>query len=123
MNESPVLSGIAIRAHNVDQMVAFYTNVFGGKFNKVDTGGLEAWFGQVAGFTMKIVGLRDDVDFEDYPVHQIGFIVDDVDEAVKKSIESGGRQAGEPMRQDNHVHGAVRDPDGNTIELEATIPV
>jgi len=119
--ESPkataTMQSIAIRTANTDAMVAFYTEAFGGTFREVPMGNMKAYFGKVCNVTMKLVPLRDKADFEGYPSHQLGLAVADVDAAIAIAVKHGGKPHGEIQRQGGRVHGAVRDPDGNTLEL------
>ena len=111
------LSSVALRVHNMDRMVAFYTEAFGGKFQEVDARGIRSQFGEVGGFTMKLVPIRDAADFTNFPVLQLGFTVDDIKAVVALAVKHGGRQEGETAKDGSRLHAAVRDPDGNTIEL------
>ncbi len=111
------LSSIAIQTHRMEAMVAFYTEAFGGEFREVDTGGPKAWFGDVNEITLKLVELLDDVDFDGYPLHQLGFSVDDAEAVIAIAVKHGGCQEGDVARNERQAHGSVRDPDGNTIEL------
>lgn len=103
----------------MDAMVDFYSEAFGARFRAVDTMGLASQFGDLGDLTLKLVPLRDGVDFEGYPSHQLGFEVADVETVIAIANRHGGRQEGEILRDGDRVHGAVRDPDGNTIELYA----
>ncbi len=111
------LTTVALRVHHMDKMVAFYTEAFGGEFREVDTFGLASQFGEVAGITLKLVPIRESVDFEEFPSHQLGFEVEDVQEIIKLATSLGGRQEGALHNNNGNLHAAVRDPDGNTIEL------
>ena len=108
---------VALRVHRMDAMLAFYTQAFGVEFQPVDTSGLPSQFGELRGLTIKFVPLRDSVEFEEYPSHQLGFEVDDVAAVVALATAHGGRPEGELRVEDGRTHGCVRDPDGNTIEL------
>ncbi len=88
------LSTVAIRVHRMDAMAAFYTEAFGAQFREVDTFGLASQFGEVGGITLKLVPLRKRVDFEEYPSHQLGFGVPDVEAVIALAIKHGGRQGG-----------------------------
>ena len=101
----------------MEAMTAFYSEAFGAKFRPVDTGGLASQFGEVAGITFKFVPIRDAADFTGFPLHQPGFNVPDVKAVIAIAIKHGGRQEGQILREGNSVQAAVRDPDGNTIEL------
>ncbi|MEM7586413.1 MAG: VOC family protein [Acidobacteriota bacterium] len=116
-DESVTLTTVAMRVHKMAEMVAFYEEAFGMGFREVDTSGLRSRFGRVGGITLKLVPLRDSVDFEGYGSHQLGFEVADVEAVIAIAIRHGGRQEGELRRDGDRLHGSVRDPDGNTLEL------
>ena len=88
-----------------------------GRPMQVEIGGMVCWFGEAAGLTLKLVPLRADTDFEGYPVHQLGFEVDDVNVVIAAANRHGGRQDGATSHQGGLAYAVVRDPDGNTIEL------
>ena len=113
------LATIAVRVHHLEAMVAFYSHAFQVRFHEVTTAGFRSQFGELNGLTLKFVPIRDDVDFADYPVHQLGFNVPDVESVLSLAQQYGGRQEGEVLRHGNQVQAVVRDPDGNTIELYA----
>jgi catechol 2,3-dioxygenase-like lactoylglutathione lyase family enzyme len=115
----PSLSSIAFRVHNLDAMLAFYAEAFGVQFHEVDTYGIRSQFGELDGITLKFVPIRDDVDFKEYPVHQPGFVVSDVEAVIALALKHGGRKEGEIIRSGDTIQAAVRDPDGNTLELYA----
>lgn len=115
------ITTVALRVHRMDAMVDFYREAFGVSFRDVETSGLASRFGELGEITLKLVPLRDGVDFEDYPSHQLGIEVDDVEPVIDLAVAHGGRQHGELMKQDGRMHGAVRDPDGNTIELYSAV--
>ncbi|MBC7878589.1 MAG: VOC family protein [Anaerolineales bacterium] len=113
------LTSIALRVCNMDAMVAFYSAAFDIKFKDVDTFGLPSKFGEFKGITLKFVPIRDEdeVDFENYPIHQLGFSISDVEKVINIALKHGGKLEGDITRKDGKVNAAVRDPDGNTIEL------
>ena len=111
------LSSVAMRVANMEAMLNFYSQAFGVKFHEVDTFGIRSQFGEVQGITLKFVPIRDEADFENYPVHQLGFIVSDVEAVIALALQHGGREEGKVMRNGEKTQAAVRDPDGNTIEL------
>lgn len=116
------LSSIAIRAHHLDAMVSFYSQAFGMQFRQVETSGLSSQFGAIGSLTLKLVPIRAADDFDDYPIHQLGFDVADVYRVIQIAERHGGRQEGEVQVDGERLRGAVRDPDGNTIELYAIQP-
>lgn len=115
----PKISSIAIRTSNVEAMLAFYSEAFGVQFRQVDTYGISSQFGDLDGITLKLVPIRDDSDFKGFPVHQPGFVVPDVEAVIALVIKHGGRQESPIIRVKGKAQAAVRDPDGNTIELYA----
>jgi len=111
------LASIALRVHEMDAMLAFYSEAFDIQFETVDTFGISSKFGNINGITLKFVPIRDDVDFENFPIHQLGFNVSDVERVIEIVRKHGGKLEGEVIRKDGKIRAAVRDPDGNTLEL------
>ncbi len=87
------------------------------QFRQVDTFGLPSQFGGINGVTLKFVPIRDEADFENYPIHQPGFKVADLQKVVDLAIKHGGKMEGQISQKDGKKIGAIRDPDGNTLEL------
>lgn len=110
---------VAIKCHDLDAMLAFYSEAFGGSFREVDVGGgMLCQFGKIGEATFKLVSGREEApDFEGYPIHQLGLSVPDVERVIELAKQHGGRQEGDVLREGGEVFGCVRDPDGNTIEL------
>ena len=115
--EKASLSTVAMRVKHMEKMVAFYTEAFAMSFYDKDTFGIKSKFGQVGEITIKLVPIRDEADFEGFPVHQLGLTVSNVDKVIAVALKHGGRQEGQVLREGGKVHAAIRDPDGNTIEL------
>jgi catechol 2,3-dioxygenase-like lactoylglutathione lyase family enzyme len=111
------ISSVATRVANMEAMLNFYSQAFGVKFHEVETYGIRSQFGEVNGITLKFVPIRDEADFKNYPVHQLGFIVPDVEAVIALALQHGGREEGKVIRNEGQTQAAVRDPDGNTIEL------
>jgi catechol 2,3-dioxygenase-like lactoylglutathione lyase family enzyme len=83
----------------------------------VDTFGIRSQFGEVNGITLKMVPIRDSADFDEYPIHQLGFNVPEIEAVLDLARKHGGRPDGDILRDGNTTQAAVRDPDGNSIEL------
>jgi len=111
------LRTVAMRVHKMDAMLAFYKEAFDIQFREVVTGPFTSQFGELDDLTLKFVPIRDEVDFEGFAIHQLGFSVSDVERVIALAVQHGGRQEGEVIEQEDGKHTAVRDPDGNTIEL------
>jgi len=113
----PTISSVALRVYNLEAMMNFYSEAFQVQFREVDTYGIRSQFGEVGGITLKFVPIRDSSDFVGYPVHQLGFTVSDVETVIALALRYGGQKEGEIIRTGGKIQAAVRDPDGNTIEL------
>jgi predicted enzyme related to lactoylglutathione lyase len=111
------IASLALRVHNMEAMTAFYSEAFQVQFTEVITSGFSSKFGDLHGITLKFVPIRDEVDFENYPIHQLGLTVSDVEKVIEIALKHGGKQEGSLTHKDGGMQGAVRDPDGNTIEL------
>ena len=124
MNEgkpSAQVQSIAMRVSRMKAMLAFYSEAFGIQFREVITGPFKSQFGELDSLTLKFVPIRDEVDFEGYAVHQMGFSVPDLDRVISLAIQHGGRQEGEITVTSEGTNAAIRDPDGNTIELYSEV--
>lgn len=111
------LSSVALRVHNADALESFYVEAFGAEFRTVTTGAVSSRFGELSGVTLKFVPIRGDADFDGFPVHQLGFEVDDLDAVVQAALRHGGRIEDPARVIDGRRVAAIRDPDGNTVEL------
>ncbi len=111
------ISSLAIRTSNVEAMLNFYSQAFQVEFREVSTYGISSQFGEINGITLKLVPIRDEADFKNFPVHQLGFVVPDVEAVIALALQHGGRQEGRLIRTEGKTQAAIRDPDGNTIEL------
>jgi catechol 2,3-dioxygenase-like lactoylglutathione lyase family enzyme len=112
------LTTVAYRVHRMSAMVAFYREAFGFEFHEVDVGGgLRSQFGTLDSLTLKLVPIRDTVEFEEFPIHQLGFQVHDVGAVAAAAVRHGGRLQDPPVREKGRMRAAVRDPDGNPLEV------
>lgn len=111
------LTSVALRVSRMEAMEAFYREAFGARFRSVQTSGLASRFGEVGGLTLKLVPLREAPDFAGYPVHQLGFVVDDLDRVIQSALRHGGDVESEGRQVGGGRVAAVRDPDGNTLEV------
>jgi predicted enzyme related to lactoylglutathione lyase len=101
----------------MNSMVAFYSQAFQVQFQEVNTYGIRSQFAELNGITLKFVPIRDEADFKGFPIHQPGFAVTDVQPVIDIAQKHGGRQEGQTIRVGGKLQAAIRDPDGNTIEL------
>ena len=88
------ITSVAIRVCQMDAMVAFYSEAFNVEFKNVDTSGYPSRFGTINGVVLKFVPIRDEVDFENYPIHQLGFSVPDIEKVIEIVLKHGGKTEG-----------------------------
>ena len=114
------LESIAIQTCRMDPMVQFYSEAFGARFEPFEAGGLACRLGRLPdGAVIKLVPLRASVDFEGFPIHQLGFRVRDVEVVISAAQRAGGTVQDSPVRTGSTIAASVRDPDGNTLEVAA----
>lgn len=113
------VSSVAIRSHNTRAMLAFYTEAFGVSFTQVDlTADLTIYEGDLGHVRLKMVPIREEADFSGFRVHQLGFTVPDLDKVIALAERHGGRLLEKRLPTDEDAPlAAIRDPDGNSIEL------
>jgi predicted enzyme related to lactoylglutathione lyase len=115
--QPPALTTLALRAHHMAKMEAFYAEAFGARFSDVRTGTMTSRFGRIGGLTIKLVPIRPTADFDGFAVHQPGFEVPSIDDVVSVAQKHGGILLHPPTRDGDVLTASIRDPDGNTIEL------
>ena len=120
---SAYLSSMAILVYRVEAMVDFYQEAFGIVFTEKRVGDLTAYFGVLDGIVFKLVPLAGERDADEFPTHQLGFEVEDVDVTCELALKYGGSILQEPIQRLDQLHAAIRDPDGNSIELYGPVPV
>lgn len=101
----------------MDKMLAFYSEAFQVEFKEESTGEIRSYFGTLGKTMLKFVPIRDDTDFENFPIHQPSIVVKDIKQIIKIALRHGCRIENQPERIDGQQQAAIRDPDGNTIEL------
>jgi predicted enzyme related to lactoylglutathione lyase len=111
------LTTLALRVHHLTRMEAFYGEAFGFTFRDERTGQMTSRFGRVGDLTIKLVPIRTTADFVEFPVHQPGFEVPDVERVIAIAKKHGGAALHGPTRDGARLTASVRDPDGNTLEL------
>jgi catechol 2,3-dioxygenase-like lactoylglutathione lyase family enzyme len=115
------ITTLAFRVHRMEAMLAFYAEAFGVSFREVKTGPFTSRFGELGGTTLKFVPIREAADFEKFAVHQPGIeVAGDLHRVIAAALKHGGRVENPPVEDGDQIHAAIRDPDGNTIELYAT---
>ncbi len=118
--ESAAVRSVAVRVHHTEAMLAFYSEAFGIEFAEVELNGLSMYEGRLGSTLFKFVPIREEDDFSGFPVHQLGFTVTDLSEVIRLAEDHGGRLLEQLAATDESPPvAAIRDPDGNSIELHA----
>ena len=114
------LSGLTLAVHNFAAMRDFYAALLGLTWEETQLAARVVILqGELAGLTLQlcpasVAGVAA-ADFR----HQLRFTVPDLDAALAAGIANGGEQYGELQETESSRLIALRDPDGNTLELEA----
>jgi len=111
------LVSVAIRVYRMEAMVDFYQEAFGVSFEPRRVGDLEVQFGFLGDLMIKLVPLAAEQDADEFPAHQLGFDVEDLDAVLELALKYGGSILQEPVSRMDQWHAAIRDPDGNSLEL------
>ena len=116
---SASLISVAIRVYRLEAMVGFYQEAFGVQFEEKRVGDQAVYFGYLGDILLKLVPLSSEQDADEFPTHQLGVLVEDIDAVTELALKYGGRILQEPVLRMDQLHGAIRDPDGNSLELYA----
>jgi predicted enzyme related to lactoylglutathione lyase len=112
-----LIDKITIATGETEKMAAFYAAVFGAELREVPAYGTGIWVGKLGSLEVmlcpKVVA---GITAKENTI-QLRFVVPDVQAAMTKAGEHGGMALGEPFPHAGRVMGAIRDPDGNSIEL------
>ena len=113
------LSGITLAAHQHDAMRAFYAALFGEEWEEVELApGIRILRLTLAGLTIQLCAASvAGVPAADFR-HQLRFTVADLGAAIETGLAHGGQLHSEPVTTEDLRFAALRDPDGNTLELE-----
>ena len=108
---------IVIAVGDLDKMGFFYSAVFGVKLNDVDVGNAKMKTGLWGTMEFllcpkELAGIKANQN-----TIQLRFVVKDIDLVLKRAKETGGQIITNIQSTHGVKTAAVRDPDGNSIEL------
>lgn len=111
------LKGLTIAAHEVDQMVRFYNEVFASNLQSYQAFGTTLYRGELAGFELtlcpnELLEIKAEKNRQ-----QLSFWVEDLDAVLARITACGGTQMQEIVVTEAGRVCGVTDPDGNSIEL------
>jgi predicted enzyme related to lactoylglutathione lyase len=112
-----MIDKLTIATVHTDAMAGFYTSVLCASFTAQTVGSERLWTGFVGPLELWLVPRHlANIHARDNVV-QVRFVVADLDEAMRAAPLHGGSVVGEALPIADLRLGAVRDPDGNVIEL------
>jgi predicted enzyme related to lactoylglutathione lyase len=111
------LARITVATTRMNAMVRFYNEVFHARMKEVDIGGVSMQMGYVAGLELLLCPNDVSKVKADLNRHMLRVRVGDFDEVLKRVRGSGGTVDAAPVMMSGERIVAVRDPDGNTIEI------
>jgi predicted enzyme related to lactoylglutathione lyase len=111
------LARITVATTRMSAMVRFYNDVFHARMKEVEIGGVTMHLGYVAGVELLLCPNDVSKVKADLNRHMLRLRVGDFDAALKRVQGSGGTVDAAPVLMSGERVVAVRDPDGNTIEL------
>ena len=111
------ITRVTLGATNVPAMTRFYNEVFAAGLRPSPVGGVTMQLGTLAG--LELLLCPNEVAKVDAALnrHMLRIVVGDVADVVERVRRSGGTVDGPPAIVEGRRLAAVRDPDGNTIEL------
>jgi predicted enzyme related to lactoylglutathione lyase len=112
---------ICIDVDEVGRAVEFYGKALGLSVVKVESGWAQFKTGEQTFWIMKAPAGPEGQILRDYrrhwtPIH-LDFVVDDIDQAVERVIQAGGKLEGEIRRSAGGAIANVSDPAGNGVDL------
>ena len=113
-----ILSGMTLAVHDFDAMREFYAAVCGIEWVELELApGMSILRAELAGLTIQLCPASvAGVTAGDFR-HQLRFTVGDLAVAIVAAEAKGGQLHGERVETETMRHVALRDPDGNTLEL------
>ncbi len=109
---------ITLVSINTHRMVAFYTAAFGADLKAFNAYGTKLFRGTMAGHGFTICP-NEVVKIEaNRSRHQLKYQVGDLKTTLGLALATGGALLSEMTQHGDRLVAAIRDPDGNSIELE-----
>ena len=112
-----MIDKVTIATGDTPKMAAFYAAVFGAELSPLEAMGTTIWVGALGGVELllcpKIVA---GITARENTI-QLRIVVADVPGAVAAAQQHGGCSLGDVFVHEGRAMGAIRDPDGNSIEV------
>jgi len=108
---------ITIAIEKIIETIVFYKETFNLDLNEIDCGDFEMFVGKLDNIQIlfcpkNIAGITATEN-----TVQLRFVVEDIDIVMEKGLQFGGSKLNEIKEQNGVKTSALRDPDGNSIEI------
>ena len=108
---------ITIAVENIKKVANFYSKTFNIQLKEIDCGEFSMYAGKMGNIQIlfcpkSIAGITATEN-----TIQIRIVVENIDETIDKGIQSGGEQINDIQVNNGVKVSALRDPDGNSIEI------
>ncbi|MEQ9403966.1 MAG: VOC family protein [Cyclobacteriaceae bacterium] len=109
------IEGLTIAVTNMDQMLEFYSNVFGVEFTEMKMYGTSLYSTEWSGLKLlfcpaEIAGIDANRNRQQFDIR-----VNTIEQSIDKSLKHNGKMLGELQITEELKTVAVFDPDGNSI--------
>lgn len=111
------LKGFTLAASKMSEMVLFYTNVFGIRFEETEVNNFILYSGEWMGLSMLICPAELAQNMANQTRHQLDIKVSDFDSTIERIREHGGSLIGNISAESGIRSVAFYDPDGNSMTL------
>jgi catechol 2,3-dioxygenase-like lactoylglutathione lyase family enzyme len=116
-----LIDKITIAVDSMERMVAFYSTVLGIEFSERELFERKLYGGRFGDIELlfcpkDLAGVEANVN-----TIQVRFIVSDLNAAFAQGVNHGGVTISKPEMMNGQRHAALRDPDGNSLELKERV--
>lgn len=114
------MTQITLAVTKMPEMKKFYEGVFEMRLQPVEMYGMRLYQGQLESLSLLLCPNEIAQARAEQNRHQPRFSVDDIVLLMQRAVANGGTKLNEITDQSGGKIGAVRDPDGNSIEFVQT---
>jgi predicted enzyme related to lactoylglutathione lyase len=111
------LERVIVAASDVGKMARFYEAILGVPSENIDSSGQEGRALRFGTVTMLLISKETAGVTATENIHQLRFVVDDIQSTMLTSCAAGGVCLSEMAEDKNGKTCCLRDPDGNSVEL------
>lgn len=112
------IEGMTMAITNMDQMLAFYSNVFDVEFKEQELSGFKLYAGKWGGMNLLFCPAELARNRATQNRHQFDVIVPDLDDVIQRASSNGGKSMGDKAEGENEWSIGIYDPDMNSINFK-----